>query len=241
MVSREPVLLIVAADRRELAGFTDLQPLDIGLRWSARGRLRGGPALFVATGVGEGNAVQAVERARARFEIEAMISTGFVGAVDPKLAVGKVLVAHSVRRKDPTLGYPVVLPVCPESAGAAGGVLLTIDHVAHTRAEKAALRVDGADAVDMEAAAVAGMAEAAGLPFYCVRVVSDDATTSFAIDFNRARRADGSISGWRVAAQAGLRPQRWKSLVELKRDADQAAMNLAEFLNRCRFPHPQQS
>ncbi len=89
--------------------------------------------------------------------------------------------------------------------------------------------------MDMEAYAVAEEAERRSVPFYCVRVVSDRADTDFAIDFNRARKSDGTFSGWNIAAQAGVSPRRWKQLLGLKRDADLASKRLAEFLNTCRF------
>jgi hypothetical protein len=65
--------------------------------------------------------------------------------------------------------------------------------------------------------------------------VSDDARTSFEVDFNAARRPDGTFSGWRIAAQAGLSPRRWRHLMDLKRAGEQASRNLAAFFERCRF------
>jgi hypothetical protein len=74
------------------------------------------------------------------------------------------------------------------------------------------------------------------LPFYCIRVISDDARTSFDVDFNRARRSDGTFSGWRIAAQAGFNRRRWRCLMDLKRGGEQASHNLAAFFRHCRFP-----
>jgi hypothetical protein len=88
----------------------------------------------------------------------------------------------------------------------------------------------------MEAFEVAAQAEKLGVPFFCVRVVSDDAETELGFDFDRARRPDGTVSGAAVVAQAGLSPARWRKLLELKRNGELAARNLAQFLLRCRFP-----
>jgi hypothetical protein len=89
----------------------------------------------------------------------------------------------------------------------------------------------------MEAAALARGAQARQLPFYCVRAISDDARTSFEVDFNAARRPDGTFSGWRIAAQAGLSRRRWRQLMDLKRVGEQASRNLAAFFERCSFTH----
>ena len=68
-----------------------------------------------------------------------------------------------------------------------------MDRVVSTAAEKALL-AKGADAVDMEAAAVAEMASARNLPFYAVRVVTDTWDENFPLDFNRMRSANGHFS-----------------------------------------------
>jgi hypothetical protein len=87
----------------------------------------------------------------------------------------------------------------------------------------------------MEAAAIAQQAAQRGLPFYCVRAISDKAATNFGIDFNAARRSDGTFSGWRIVRQAGLSPERWRELLALRRDAQKAAETLALLLTQCRF------
>ena len=97
------------------------------------------------------------------------------------------------------------------------------------------LRQSGADAVDMEAYAVADEAAKRGVPFCCVRGVSDRANTDFPVNFNRASRSDGTFAGWKILAQAGLSTSRWKRLLDLKRNADLASHRLAEFLKSCKF------
>lgn len=237
MVPAQPLLLIVAADRREFAGFEPsrwaLQPASIGVRWSARGMLAENAVLLVANGPGRLNALGALETACRVATIQGVVSTGFAGALAPELHIGDVFLAQTVLEFGTGVEYSVSLPECAEPA--VRGRLLTIDSVAQDPATKAALRQTGADAVDMEAAALARAAQQRQLPFYCVRAVSDDARTSFEVDFNAARRADGTFSGWRIAAQAGLSPRRWRHLMDLKRAGEQASRNLAAFFERCRF------
>jgi adenosylhomocysteine nucleosidase len=189
--------------------------------------------LLVANGPGRANALGALETACRAATIGAVISTGFAGALTPELHVGDVFLAQTVLEFGAGVEYSVSLPECAEPA--VRGRLLTIDSVAQDAASKAGLRQTGADAVDMEAATLARAAQARQLPFYCIRVVSDDARTSFEVDFNAARRPDGTFSGWRIAAQVGLSPRRWRHLMDLKRASEHASRNLAAFFERCRF------
>jgi len=199
------------------------------------GNLSGQQARFVANGPGVKNARSAVEAVWQTENPSAIVSVGYVGALDPALEVGQIFVARRVKRIGEKLDYQGELPAFPNAEGVAQGKLLTIDRVAQTSQEKRMLRQSGADAVDMEAYAVAGEAKQRGIPFYCVRVVSDHADTDFPVDFNRARRPDGTFAGWRILAQAGFSSSRWRRLLDLKRDADLASHRLAEFLKTCKF------
>ena len=192
-------------------------------------------ALLVANGPGRENAAKSVELAAEQFPIAAIVSTGFAGALDPSLKVGDAFLAGRVIQFEGGLKYPVELPAKPLETPAIVGTLLTIDHVAQDASTKASLRQHGAGAVDMEAAAIAQQAAQRGLPFYCVRAISDKAATNLGIDFNAARRSDGTFSGWRIAGQAGLSPSRWLELFSLWRDAQKAAATLARLLTQCRF------
>lgn len=228
------LLLLVAADRREFSGFKELvfRP-EGGARSFAAGELNGVAALFVANGAGRCAAGAARTVAGAN-SIDALVSVGFVGALDLDYKVGDVFVAQRVLGGDTE--YSGFLP---RSSGGfhRRGTLLTVDRIVGSVEEKRRLAFSGAQAVDMEAAAIAELAAERSLPFYCVRVVSDAANTAFAIDFNRALREDGSFSVAGIFRQAGLSRARWRQLAHLKRAAEQAAGSLADFLASCEFAH----
>lgn len=228
------VILILAADRievKELCGIKSLRRGSSGVE----GDLAGKRARFAISGPGVQNSRAAIALAFQAEPPSALVSVGYVGALDPAYEVGRIFLARQVRRLGSGVKYSVETPVFPNAEGVSQGTLLTIDRVAQTQAEKRMLRQSGADAVDMEAYAVAEEAQQRGVPFYCVRVVSDHANTDFLVDFNRARRRDGTFSGWHLAAQAGLSPRRWSQLLDLKRDADLASQRLAAFLTASRF------
>ena len=192
---------------------------------------------MVAGGIGREQAKRTVEAALEKHRIAALISIGYVGALRPGWEPGDLFLAERVILPEAGLEYAGTLPVFDGGpASVRRGALATIDHVAGTVKEKRRLAALGADAVDMEAFEVAAQAEKHGLPFFCVRAVSDDAETDLGFDFDRARRPDGTVSGAAVVVQAGLSPARWRRLLALKRNGDLAARNLAQFLLRCRFP-----
>jgi nucleoside phosphorylase len=115
-------------------------------------------------------------------------------------------------------------------------LLASIDHVAQTAEEKRRLRAAGAWAVEMEAAGVAERAAHSGLPFYCVRVVTDLADESFGMDFNAALRPDGRFDTMRILAGAMRSPVKlFPELIRLHGRCQTAAKALGEFIAGCRF------
>ncbi len=87
----------------------------------------------------------------------------------------------------------------------------------------------------MEAAAVATEAARLAVPFFCIRTVSDSARQTFSIDFNQARRPDGTFSTPQIAARAALSPAGWRDLIRMGRAAHHSAQALGEFLGSCQF------
>ena len=118
----------------------------------------------------------------------------------------------------------------------ASGILISTDRFIGTTAEKAKLRSTGACAVEMESMAVASRAASRGIPFFCIRAVSDRASDGFDIDFNRMRDASGRFQLTRIVLHAMAQPsRRFPELLKLKRNSDSAAKALGEFFDDCRF------
>jgi hypothetical protein len=88
----------------------------------------------------------------------------------------------------------------------------------------------------MEAAGAARAAEDLGLPFYCVRAVSDLAGEDFENDFNDALGPDGRFSTWRLVKGAMASPRkRFGELFRLKQRTELASKKLGDFLADCTF------
>ncbi len=109
------------------------------------------------------------------------------------------------------------------------------DRVAVTVRHKRELLALGCSVVEMEAGAVALAASDRNLPFYCIRVVSDTASESLPLDFNRFRDKSGRFNRGRIAAEALLRPTAVPRLLEFGRIARAASESLGEFLAQCKF------
>jgi nucleoside phosphorylase len=206
---------MVAADSMEFRGMPQLPDFHL-----------------TAKGVGVNCAAAAVDAALQDFPAEAVISTGFCGALDPAMETGDIVigteVVNGVRR------FPALLPRC-NKAHHAGGVI-SIDHVAQTAGEKARLRATGAIAVEMEAAGVAERAAARNLPFYCVKVVTDLAGEDMANDFNSALRPEGHFATMVILSSSLRKPfVRIPELLRLRRRCARAALLLGEFIADCRF------
>ena len=88
----------------------------------------------------------------------------------------------------------------------------------------------------MESAAVARKAAEWGVPFRCVRAVSDTAAEDMPLDFNLYRDADGRFSRTRIALAALARPfTAIPALLRLDRNCRIAAESLGDFFADCRF------
>ena len=229
-------ILFVAADKMEYAGAlsnaAEVRARLLKVDWASQARLGGHTVLLVANGVGAARAAAAVDAACPSFHPEAVVSTGFCGALDPALAVASIVVATSIRAEH--ADYPA-LPVLADSAFCAGPIR-SIGHVARTAEEKRHLRAGGACAVEMEAAGVAARALALGLPFYCVRAVTDLADETLHNDFNKALRPDGHFDTISIVASALRFPAlRLPELFRLRRRCVSASRALGSFLADCRF------
>ncbi len=162
------------------------------------------------------------ETLRERRQVDGIVSTGFCGALDPALEVGDIVVSGGEVRS---------------ARRFVRGEILTADRVAVTAEEKRALRErTGASAVEMESAAVAAKAREWGVPFRCIKVVSDAAREDMPLDFNRYRDAAGRFSRGRIALAALRHPfAAVPGLLRLDRNCRFAAEKLGEFLADCQL------
>lgn len=225
------MLAFIAAERREFDGVLKradrIVRLDWPLQFARMAWLKGEPVVLVADGPGPKLAGRAVELARKIQKLEGIVSTGFCGALDPELKPCDVFVAAEVMG----VAHALSVPRSHSCERLKTGKLLSIDRVVSSAAEKAELRLTGADVVEMEAAAVAAKAAEWNIPFYCVRVVTDTAAEDFPLDFNLMRDAGGRFSRSKILAAALRRPGLvMPGLLQLNKRCKDAAQALGDFI-----------
>jgi adenosylhomocysteine nucleosidase len=136
-----------------------------------------GPGVEVwASGMGAAAAAGAAERLLGReAPPRALVAVGFCGALDPGLRAGDLVAAERVvdeRGGEPLHADPALLAAAPGRRG----TIVSAVRLARAPGERARLRALGgpnAIAVDLESAALARAAAAAGVPFLALRAVTD--------------------------------------------------------------------
>ncbi|HEX4770127.1 MAG TPA: hypothetical protein VH351_04800 [Bryobacteraceae bacterium] len=239
-------VLYVAAEAAELEPFCKRLEASRKLSWplvyAMEGILDGRRVVLAANGAGPQLATRAVEvavRAVAVADLsssalEAIVSTGFCGALDPELHEGRIVIGSAVLLADSGETIACDMPDATLD-NAVVGLVISQNRIANTVLEKRSLAERGAIAVEMESAGVAKHARRHGIPFYCVKVVSDRADESFAFDLNAMRTPEGRIARGKIGTYVLTHPHLLPHLFRLKGRADKAAKELGEFLANCRI------
>ena len=233
-------ILYVAAEAAELKPFaallTGLRKLKWPVDYAWEGIWESRRMLLAANGAGPKLAAQVVETAiRAAMvaelsssKLEAVVSTGFCGALDPALTESRIVVGSDIRCPETGETFTCA-PVASELPFTTGPVL-SQNCIANNTAQKHALLSHGAIAVDMEASGVAARAKRAGLPFACIKVVSDRADESFPFDLNGMRTPEGRIARGKIVLHTLGHPRDLPALLKWRRRTEGAARVLGEFL-----------
>ena len=179
-----------------------------------------GEAVLVCGGIGPEAARRATQAVIALYSPQLIYSAGFAGAATEALRVADILTPRRVVNAND--GSSV-------DTGTGEGILVTFATIASPE-QKAKLAASfGAHAIDMEASAVAQAAEARGVPFAAVKVISDVA--DFALppmdDFITPA---GQFRTANFALFLMLRPWLWPSAIRLARNSSQASRALSAHL-----------
>ena len=176
--------------------------------------------VVICAGIGAEAARRAAEAVIAVYDPRVIYSVGFAGALDPALKVGDIVEPRRVMNASD--GSSV-------NFEQGEGTLVSFGSVA-SPAQKASLRDSyGAQAVDMEAAAVARSAEARGAAFVVVKVISDEFDFNFPA-MERFVDSNGQFMEGRFALFTALRPWLWARVARLSRNSNRASQALCDRL-----------
>jgi adenosylhomocysteine nucleosidase len=184
-----------------------------------------GDFVVVCGGIGAEAARRAAEAVIASYSPALIYSAGFAGALEPRLKVGDIVQPRRVVNA----GDGSSIDLAGVNPGRGEGVLVSFGSVASLE-QKVKLRNSfAALAVDMEAAAVSRAAEARGVRFGVVKVISDE------FDFNLPSMeqfvdGNGQFLEMRFAGFAALRPWLWPQVVRLARNSNRASRVLCDWL-----------
>lgn len=179
-----------------------------------------GGMVAVCGGVGPEAARRATEAIINLYHPALVISAGFAGAVDPVLEVGHTFTArHVIDASDGSR----------TDCGTGQGVLISFSDIADVEQKAKLGEAYGADAVDMEAAAVARSAGAHGVKFLACKVVSDTSRTALP-PIARFVGSDGKFHVFQFLTYIALRPWLWAKVQRLASDSVMAASKLCAVL-----------
>jgi len=176
--------------------------------------------VVVCGGMGSEAARRAAEAVIALYSPAVIYSVGFAGALDAELKVGDILMPRRVVNASD--GSSVETEI-------GGGTLVSFAAVTDPAQKKKLRESFSADAVDMEAASVARAAEARGLRFAAVKVVSDKHNFDFP-STERFIDSRGQFSEAKFAVYAAFRPWLWPRVLQLARNSNVAARALSSWL-----------
>lgn len=157
-----------------------------------------------------------------------VVMAGYAGALREGFQVGEVIVAKEIL--DPDNGrWTTSWPVHPKKELRSVRLLTTRTMIGDPEEKRRLGDKHDADAVDMEAAAVARFCSERNIPFGCVRALSDDVRTRLSPALVRLL-AGGQVSVLRVLAELLRRPTLLSELLRLGRHTRIASHALADAL-----------
>jgi adenosylhomocysteine nucleosidase len=177
------------------------------------------PVFF--TGIGRANADKAAREYLAAHAPALLLTCGFAGGLDPALKIGDVIFET---------GYEPVRAKL-SVAGAKPAKIFCAEKIAVTVGEKKALRAQtGADAAEMESAAVQSVCQERDIPCATVRVISDTATEDLPLDFNQFLTPDMKVDMNKLMMAVAKKPWKMGAMMKLQQNTKLAAQRLGEVL-----------
>jgi adenosylhomocysteine nucleosidase len=178
--------------------------------------------VLICGGIGAEAARRAAEAAIAVYSPKVLYSVGFAGSLESRLKVADIVRPRRVVNAGD--GSSI-------SLDSGEGVLVSFGSVASAEQKVRLHDSYGAQAVDMEAAAVARAAEARGVDFAVVKAISDESDFSFPA-MGRFVDSNGEFLELRFACFVGVRPWLWPQVVRIARNSSRASRALCGWLRR---------
>lgn len=174
----------------------------------------------------------------------ALVSWGVAGGLDADLRPGAIVLPIEIHAEDgrrfaatPAWRERQHALLAAHHRIVSGALLSRATAIEGAAAKAAARRMSGAVAVDMESAAIAGVAAARRLPFLAVRVIVDAADEELPRAIVDASRG-GRLHAWRLVAGILRSPRELHGLLRLARRFGVARRALADIAHTGLVPPP---
>jgi nucleoside phosphorylase len=176
----------------------------------------------LCAGIGAQSARRATEALITLYHPKQIHSVGFAGALTPSQKVGDILTPALVLDARDNSRYQIP---------GGQGTLITFMEVANTAQKKKLATAYAAQAVDMEAAAVAAAAHLHNIPFAATKVISDEYNFQLP-DTSRFITPHGQFNTAGFALYSALRPWLWPQVARLAANSSKAANALSRHLQQ---------
>jgi adenosylhomocysteine nucleosidase len=181
------------------------------------------------TGIGRQNAEKSLREFLPTHSPKLVLTCGFAGGLNPELKLGEVVFEP--------LTLNTQLSIRLLASGAKPAKIFCADRIATTIAEKKKLRAEtGADAVEMESAAIHAICRERGIACATIRVISDTANEDLPLDFNLLSKPDRNLDFGKLFLAIAKTPGKIGALMQLQKKTKFAAEQLADVLAKITFP-----
>jgi adenosylhomocysteine nucleosidase len=225
-----PTIAIVAALEREVAALVKGWPTT-AVRHEGREFTfyESNYAVVVCGGIGPEAARRAAEAIIVRYSPEIIISAGVAGALVPELHVGETIFPAAVIDTRDGSRHETAIKNAPVAKTPLGRTILaSYPEIAGPQQKQQLAKSYGAQAVDMEAAAVARATQVHGLPFLAIKSISDE--YGFNLPYMTPFVHDGKFQMQRFAFHVAVRPWLWLAVYRLARNTRIASETLCAWL-----------
>jgi adenosylhomocysteine nucleosidase len=225
-MKRVGVIAAMAGELKPLVqGWKPLRARQGSAAW--QGTVDGAVCIAVCAGMGKQAAERACAIAAEGGPLDALVSVGWAGALSCGMQPGSAYVLNDVVDGETDEEFATSSP--PRERTAPPLKLVTIDHVAHVEEKRSLGTKYQAVLVDMEAATVARIARRQGIPFYCLKAVSDVASEVLP-DFSRYTDNQGQLQLAALLTHVVVRPRYWPGLARVGKNGRSGAVAIAAAL-----------
>jgi|WetSurMetagenome_2_1015567.scaffolds.fasta_scaffold16828_4 adenosylhomocysteine nucleosidase len=196
---------------------------DVDLwRW----RHDGGEWIAACAGAGVDAATRAFVEVESKGAVDRAISVGWAGGLREDLTSGQ---AYNVSGVIDVRTGERFEAACLTEANSQELLLVTSPKAADFKEKRRLAATYQAALVDMEAAGVARLAKARGIPFCCIKGISDGYSDQLP-DFNCFISPSGRLQMGRIVVFSLLSPWHWRALMRMGENSNMAADAIAKLL-----------